>query len=597
METLLFVLKWVVIIAMGFIGLSLFVWFCSTSIGRFVLAGCLLYGIYTGITVYIIPAILSVVPYVKIYGITWSSILMLLSAGIAVVVGLGFALTNYVKAIRTCIDFKQWEWNKGNNAEPAKRSYFFGPGYAQLSATIKKAVELNRASISKVFHHFDTVKEKHGCLIAIFVIPVLLCDLVYKIVAIFSIFIIGTVLCILLGLLHGTVTAVFMVLIYIVFSIVWVIDRLYLLIHKIRSDCPECHSRVLIPMFKCPQCNAEHRELVPGPYGIFYHKCNCGYKLPSTFFTGRSRLKSYCPVCTGFTKLVASDARPIVFQLVGGTKSGKTVFLSAFFHEYLSKLRKNTSFDITIAEEYQPYFAELEEWYGGIDCPSTTQLNSQMYPLLISSSTLGTKRQFSIYDIAGEMFNGRAAESEIQQQQLTYCDGILFLFDPFSSGDLRSERINSGKDISVFSDMPIEDVVNNFINYLISIGKKKANIRCDVPVAVLIAKSDISEIKREIGPEKIYSIIRKNPDLYPSYEKARDEICRNFLRKISLSFVVDNLETEFSNIHYFPVSAMGHEPDGTVYRPWGVTEAVEWMLPLADKKFAELINPAIEVKG
>ena len=503
-------------------------------------------------------------------------------AAVAGVAGFILALRNYIAAIVQCIDFRHWEWEQAD--EPATRSYFFGPGYAQLSATIRKAVELNYASASSFQNHATIITGNSDGFTGMFRT---VCGYVYKIVAIFCTHIVGTVLCIALGLLHGTITAVFMVVTYIIFSIVWIIDRLYLLIHKIRSDCPVCHSRVLIPVFKCPQCGVEHRKLVPGPYGIFHHECNCGYNLPSTFFTGRSRLESFCPDCS--TKLVASDARPIVFQLVGGTKSGKTVFLSAFFHEYLSKLRQNTSLGVSIAEEYQPYFGELEGWYGGIECPSTTQLNSQMYPLLISSSTLGTKRQFSIYDIAGEMFNGHAAESEIQQQQLDYCDGILLLLDPFSSGDLRNERINSGKDISEFSDMPIEDVVNNFINYLISIGKKKANVRCDMPVAVLIAKSDIREIKQEIGPAKINSIIQNNPDTYPSYEKARDEICRNFLGKIGLSFVVENLDTEFSNIHYFPVSAMGHEPDGTMYEPWGVTEAVEWMLPLADKKFAELI--------
>ena len=266
------------------------------------------------------------------------------------------------------------------------------------------------------------------------------------------------------------------------------------------------------------------------------------------------------------------------------------MFLSAYFHEYLEKLRRNRNLEVEISDQYQPFFAELEEWYSGIDCPATAQLNSQMYPLLINSS-LGVKRQFSIYDIAGEMFDGFTAESEILQQQFHYCNGLLFLIDPFSSGNLRDDRISSGEDMSDFSDMPVEDVVTNFINYLVTTGHKKANARCTIPMAVLIAKADVREIKRAIGPAKISSVFKNSQNGYTSYDEARDGECRKFLMDIGLSATVENLETEFSNLHYFPVSAMGHAPDGSEYEPWGVTDAIDWMLPLADKELADLITP------
>ena len=309
-------------------------------------------------------------------------------------------------------------------------------------------------------------------------------------------------------------------------------------------------------------------------------------KLPSTFITGRSKLDAFCPNCD--SPIVASDARPIVFQLVGGSKAGKTVYLAAYFHQFLEMLHRNDNLEVKISEQYQPFFDELDVWFRGGDCPSTAQLNSQMYPLLINSS-LGTKRQFSIYDIAGEMFDGFTAESEILQQQFHYCDGLLFLIDPFSSGDLRNDRINSGNDMSDFSDMPVEDVVTNFINYLVTTGHKKANARCSIPMTVVIAKADIREIKRAIGPAKIASVFKNNQNGYASYDEARDGECRKFLMDIGLSATVENLETEFSNLHYYPVSAMGHAPDGSAYEPWGVTDAIDWMLPLADKELAELI--------
>lgn len=525
------------------------------------------------LVVFVIPAIVAV-----------SGIAAVTVAGIAVLVGFVSAVINYFSAIRNNLNFFHWDWEKDD--EPARRSYFFGPGYVQLISTIKNAFKLNAASGAKIIATGSGFK---GISTGTWGLVKIIGGFIYTVVGCTCVYVIGTILCAILGLIHGSITTVFMVLTYIIFSVVWIIDRIYLLKNKIRSDCPNCHSRFLIPTFMCPDCGAIHKRLVPGPYGIWKHKCTCGKKIPATFLNGRSKLEAFCPDCG--SPLVASDARPIVFQLIGGSKAGKTVYLSAFFHEYLKKLSDNRNLEFTIADQYRPYFDELEEWYNGVDCPATAQLNSQMYPLLINSS-LGVKRQFSIYDIAGEMFDGFTADSEVQQQQFHYCDGLLFLIDPFSSGNLRTSKINAGEDMSDFSDMAVEDVATNFINYLIHTGHAKANSRCNIPIAILIAKADIKEVKRAIGPAKINSIFRNNSEQYGTYENARDSICRQFLIDIGLSATVDNLETQFSNLHYFPVSAMGHSADGTPYEPWGIMDAVEWMLPIADKELSNLITPA-----
>lgn len=510
-----------------------------------------------------------------------AGIIGLIIAGIAALVGTYCAIENYCIAISREMNFKSWTWEK--SPEPARRSYFFGPGYVQLGKTMSTAFSLNADSAQSVS---ETGKKIRGASTGIWGIFRALGSLIYKIFGYICIYIIGMILCLAIGLIHGSITTVIMLIVYVIFTIVWTIDRIYLLKNKIRSDCPNCHSRYLIPHFMCPDCGAIHQKLVPGPYGVWKHKCNCGKKLPTTFFNGRSKLECFCPDCGA--SIVASNARPIVFQLVGGSKAGKTVYLSAFFHEFFNKISdKNVT--VTIAEQYQPYFDELAHWYSGEECPATAQLNSQMYPVLIDS-TLGVRRQFSIYDIAGEMFDGFTAESEVQQQQFNYCDGLLFLLDPFSSGNLREDRIAAGSDIADFSDMPAEDVVSNFINYLIHTGHVKANTRCNIPLSVIIAKADVREVKRVIGPAKIKNVFQSNPERYESIEQARDEECRQFLIDVGFSATVENLEAQFTNIHYFPVSAMGHSHDGSEYEPWGVMAPVDWILSLADKDLADVLD-------
>lgn len=510
----------------------------------------------------------------------------------AFIVGFMLAVFNYFRAVADNVDFYNWEWEKDD--EPAKRSYFFGPGFEQMRKTFNAACELNANSRKQIGETASKIRGKNGGGWATFVYAIrAIVAVLYLVVANICLGIVGTTLSLIFGFIHFVVTSAFMLLIYVLFSVIWLIDRTYLYKNKIHSDCPTCHRRFLIPAFKCPECGLIHRKLVPGPYGIWTHKCSCGHKLPATFMNGRAKLESFCPKCID-SHIVASDVRPLVFQLVGGTSVGKTVFLSAYFHELFERLKTNLNIDIDIPEKEKLNFEELERRYSGGADESTHETNSKMYPILVKG-TSGVRRQFSIYDIAGEMFDGAKAEEEITQQHFGYCDGFLFLIDPLSSEKLRNNIIDSGRNISCHSIMPTESIVTNFVNYLISRGFVRADERCKIPMAVLISKGDIREVKREIGPVRIAAIMKRNPELYACYEEARDGECRKFLINIGLQPVVDNLEAGFSNLHYFPISAMGHTPDGTEYEPWGIMEAVEWMLPLVDEKFADMVVQSNEV--
>lgn len=509
------------------------------------------------IVIYLIVAfVVNVLPLLVAGG----GIVLVVIIAAGALVGFAIAIKNYFDAIRSKVNFSDWEWEKDD--EPAMRSYFFGPGYQQLRDTISDAFERNRI----------TVKKNAGKFIA------------YRIALYVCVNLLGSVITIIFSAIHGTVTTVVMLITYVVFCIVWLIDRVYLLLHRIRSVCPVCKHRVLIPNFVCPQCGEVHKRLVPGPYGILNHTCKCGYSLPATFFNGRSKMDSKCPLCS--SALVASDARQIGIQLIGGSKSGKSVLLAALFHQYLDKLKRVKGLNVEITGEYMPYFDELEEWFSGGDVPPTEQMNSQMYPVLLGGK-LNTKRQLSVYDIAGEMFDGTTAQNEILQEQFHYCDGLLFVLDPFSDGDLRKNRMSAGGSLGDFSNMKPDEVATNFINYLVSTGKAKTNERCQIPLGVLIVKSDVREVKSAIGPAKIHALVRNGT--YTDLMTARDEECRQFLNRIGLELAVSTLEAKFANLHFFPVSAMGHAPDGDAYEPWGVMEVMDWLMPQIDDELDSLI--------
>lgn len=374
-----------------------------------------------------------------------------------------------------------------------------------------------------------------------------------------------------------------------VFVVAWFVDRIYLWIRKIAQPCGNCQSKSTILHYECPKCGRVHKHLVSGPYGVFRHKCKCGNKIPCTFFNGRSiKAKPICPVCENYIK--GAGTRPFMVQLIGGSNSGKTVYISAFYQEFLEKVKKSHLIDYEVDKDEENLFIDLEDWYMGVPCESTKRMNSQMYPVQLYSNKLDVARKFILYDIAGEMFNSGKADAEINQKQFHYCNGIVFILDPFSNNNYRKEVEQIGGQLPQYSDIESEDVINTFLNYMDRTGNKSVGSVFQIPFSVVITKADVKAIRQKINMVKIKAEFNKNPQMYTSVEDARDSMCRAFLSEIGLSGLTSIIETRFKKVHYFLASPMGHEPDGTKFESWGVLEPVEWIIKDQDEKMFELLQ-------
>ena len=375
----------------------------------------------------------------------------------------------------------------------------------------------------------------------------------------------------------------------IVFVVAWIIDRIYLVIRKIAQPCGNCQSKNFILHYECPKCGRIHKHLVSGPYGVFMHKCKCGNKIPCTFFNGRSiKTKPICPSCGNYIK--GAGTRPFMIQLIGGSNSGKTVFISAFYHEFLEKIKNSRVIDYQVDKDEKNLFIDLEDWYMGVPCESTKRMNSQMYPVQLYSNQLDVARKFILYDIAGEMFNSGKADAEINQKQFHYCNGIVFILDPFSNNSYRKEMEQSGEQLPQYSDIESGDVVNTFLNYMAKTGNKSVGSVFQMPFSVVITKADVKAIRQRINMVKIKAEFNKNPGKYASIEDARDAMCKEFLEEIGLTELTSIIDTRFKKVHYFLASPMGHEPDGSAFDSWGVLEPIDWIIKEQDEKLYNLVE-------
>lgn len=500
-------------------------------------------------------------------------------------------IMNFVGAVRNNTPVRR-PVPHNKDGEPSTRSFAFGMGYYKIICVWKNCLQLSLGVwyVENNFGIFDKYGQKKELFedsvrgvekprSAFDIIVWFVISLVYAIV----IWQVSLVLCLASSLIFLSLTFVYTIVNLPVLLFVKVSDKILLSFKRVKTDCPQCHIRVTVPAYICPKCGAVHKKLLPNRYGIWKHYCRCGEKLPSTVIGGRSHLDAVCPTCG--TEIFASDMRPISIQLIGGTMAGKSMYLASFFNMFTARIYKSKTYRTIIPRGYSTVFEELASWRRDGECPATSEMNSQMYPLVIKAKKGKQKRRFAIYDVAGEVFGSSEDFSEYQQRQYGYVDGFLFIVDPFSSGNLRIERQQAGKDVSEFSNMPSSTVVENFSNYLIRNRITKPNEIIKTPIAVIISKSDIDEVRREIGPEVIESRVSE----FRSYDEARDCICRDFLMLNGFANTVNSLETQFSTIHFYPVSAIGHSA-GSECTPWGVLEPVDWMIKKADSGFAKKIG-------
>lgn len=490
---------------------------------------------------------------------------------VSALIGAGFAVRNYFLSASSNMNFRTWSWERGD--EPAKRSYFFGPGYVQLINTIRQSLRTNLESagwFGEVTENFkpgfnpDEILETLQTVLAY----------AFHFAGAVSVTVFGTVFTLAIAGIHALITALVMICIYVVYSVVWLVDRGYLIAKKIHPLCPNCKNNTFtVPFFICPGCGTIHKHLVPGPYGIFRHTCICGMKLPSTFMNGRSSLEARCPVCN--TKLASSDSVPFVIQMAGGTGAGKTVYAAAFFHWMMQSLNRSTRVSWTIPKDFAPFFEKLEQYYNGAASDASTYRNSQLFPVIITPDQK-TKYMFSVFDIAGEMFNESTSEKVVQQKQFQYCDGFFLILDPFCQGS--SLEIPDYGEGGVFSEMDFDEVVTAFINYLLEITQTRIGTSIDTPLSVIIAKCDVEHISQRMSEDVVNALMNSPGNEWMTKENARDQICRQFIGEIGFQNEVELLERTFSSVRYFPVSAIGHQQNGTPYVPSGVEEPLRWIL-------------------
>ncbi len=488
-----------------------------------------------------------------------------------------------------------------SKTQPAIKSYFFSKGYLDVWNTIKGAWQRNFESINKCGENITNASKsqasngKLGVAVTIFLA-------ILNILAVIAILACGSIVTVLVSLANIAVLLVMMLVVYIGFSVIWLVDRLYLVRKKIFTACHECKEKSLIPTYICPRCKAKHTNLTPGVYGILHRTCKgetegvvCGEKLPTTFFNGRRNLEAICPVCS--TPLSDRESVPICIPVVGGRSVGKTAFITAFSRDFIEKVAPSKSLETEFYNEKKAdIYREIERDYQSGSTRITERshdlknASSVSFSFFIKGAPFTPERLIHVYDIAGEVFT-QNDENEVQKQY-EYCQGIVFLLDPFSIPMVRNryEDMLSAEDIAGIGTADISGIVDSFLNKLREVTGLSDSKMSKVPLAVVIGKTDSADLSAEIGDRAVKTAMIRKPNVFTDYYDTLDYLCRKFLRENGLESFVNSITLKFKDTRFFSCSAIGHTRDKGRYVPQGVMAPMQWLFGKADPKMAQVWN-------
>ena len=480
--------------------------------------------------------------------------------------------------------------------QPAKKSYFFDKGYKDLANTIKGAWKRNINSINDYKANIKVARGSGGKI-------VIALKIIVNAMGIIAVLLFGSIITCIITLLNITILLLFMLCVYIGFSFIWMVDRIYLIRKKIFTACNECKEKMLIPTYICPKCSEKHTVLTPGVYGILRRTCSCGEKLPVTFFSKvngnrRRDLEAVCPTCG--SQLSDRETVPICIPIIGGRSVGKTAFITAFSHDFIEKIAPSKGWDIGSYNSVKDaIYKEIVQDYNTGNTRMTdrsldvNKTSSVSFSFFIKGTEFQPERLVHIYDIAGEIFTDNS-ENEMQKQY-EYCHGIVFVLDPLSIPSIRYrvESDLSPEDVSGIGTADINTVVDSFLNKLREVTGLTDNKMSSVPLAVVISKIDSGGLFAELGQGAIKALMSTNPAKFGNEQDVQDYLCRKFLKENGMEAFINIINIKFKNNRFFACTAIGHARGKGAYRPKGIMRPMEWLFRNADSKMAKALTDTL----
>ncbi len=485
-------------------------------------------------------------------------------------------LVNYLRAMNRNL-FSGTGWaDSPTGPEPAFRQYFFRKAYHDYAAIVRDSSHSNQALAMWIITRTNALFTDMGWA-AVLTWP--LGVLLYGLVAAGSV--VAAVLYVAFGATHLVLVIVLSLLALVTATLFRVLEYASMVWRRIFLVCPNagCYRKIGLPIYVCTGCGAEHKRLLPGPYGTFRRRCRCGQKLPTLFLFGRSRLPAFCPheQCRRPLSAAIGTARNLHVPVVGGPAAGKTSFLMANMVE-LHACAASAGLALTFPEsQHERLFEDSRRAFAdGRVLTKTAEYSPDAF-LVNLADARRNRALLYVYDAAGEAYQQRDVLRS--HDYYAYSHAILFLVDPFSlprvQTDYQSTLGAVADAVRPSAERP-QDVYGRMIDTLRR-SKKGARSLGAQPIAVVVTKTDAFDLT-ETFQALAAAPARETIDRLDDDPESR--AVRRWLLDHGEGNLVRSLEQDFKNVRFFHCSALGRMPDksGARFRPRRALAPLSWAL-------------------
>lgn len=335
----------------------------------------------------------------------------------------------------------------------------------------------------------------------------------------------------------------------------------YRKINRISLRCYVCHKEFAFPIHICSICSTEHSWLLPGLYGILFHRCTgCDLNMPTLRILGRKKLQGVCPHCHHNLHQSLGEGNSKHIALVGSSSAGKTTHLVMALHalqDLYSPYGKHQKYTLTIADpaHEQQFRTNIRTLEAGKNVNATKGQVPQATLLKMQRSLAPLPGLIYMYDPPGSAF---ATNSSARlQKYYHYLDGIIFTIDP---GTLLTQNGNTDQlTANHLAVMRTYECMLQMIEASLGVPKWK---RYALPIAIVVTKIDALHLEDTIGLPAVRNLIRSNRAI-SSEGDASHKLVRDFLCAHNMEHFVRDVESHFTHVHYFACTMPEQTSDET----------------------------------
>jgi hypothetical protein len=333
------------------------------------------------------------------------------------------------------------------------------------------------------------------------------------------------------------------------------------------SRCPRCYAVDPTPSYLCtnPSCLVIHRDLTPGPLGIFRRRCACQTMIPATVRAGGHRLVAVCPACRRELPKGSGTRQVMFLPVMGAVASGKTQFLSAAVMAIAERVKAHNGEFTAVSPTSRAFLkaAEAAVTTGRRVAKTPWDDRPEGLPFRVTQGPVD--KELQLMDAAGEAF----ADTD-RSRALVYFDTsdvILLMLDPLALPKVMA--LFDASDLAGSVSVADGDPTRSYRSVVDRLKAEGVDLRRK-HLGVVVTKADI--VHELLGEDVL--------------DAADGGAIRRWLSTRGLADFVATFEKDFGSVGYFAVDSYGHHDQDEALHPfnvldWAFHEAGFWVEAMA----------------